>query len=67
MLRAALLDAAPSKAVVGMDKSKPASPAPAVITVPAAAAVLKGKMIGQLFPVACPMDWEMALVGVVGV
>ena len=66
MLRAALLDAVPvPNIVVGMDKSKPPSPAPATTVVPAT--VPNGKMIGQLVPVAWPMAWEMGLVGVAGV
>ena len=64
-LRAALLLVAPSMAVVGIDRSKPASPAPGVTGVPPGAAPI-GKRIGQLVPLACPMNCEMASVGVVG-
>ena len=66
MLKATVFDVVPvPNAVVGIDKSKPASPAPAATVFPAP--VPKGKRMGQLVPVACPMDWEMALVGVVGI
>ena len=65
-LRAALIDVAPSMAVVGIDRSKPASPAPGVTGVPPGAAPI-GERMGQLVPVACPMDWEIGSVGVGGV